>query len=183
MPLTFDDDRDDDFQRLGASLAAIARLRTDANLIVQTRRGEKGPTPDLDRDVQCLFQKNGLWLRLRALYGDAYRNRRVWGAFPGELIDLRRFLQTPFARGLETSIETLERVLFEKMTMAARQDADERIYGRSQATHAGWAEIWSLDVLTARRWRTDKNSKFRNLVAQMLRAERRRQSQRGQART
>ena len=174
----FEEDSDDNFSHLGETLAAVAALRTDAKLIAETQRGQAQRPFNLHRNVQLLFETGGIWARLRSLYGVAYKNRKVWGAFPRELIDLRRFIVAPFAPGLETSIETLERILLEKMTMAARQDADERLYGRSQATHAGWADIWSLDVHTAKQWRTDKDSQFRNLVARMLRAERRQQTQR-----
>lgn len=160
-----DEDCDDTFARLGETLAAVALLRLDATSIA----GMGGGRHDT---VQHLFKTAGIWARLRALYGVAHRNRRVWGAFPGELKDLRRFIAAPFARDIETSIESQGRVLLEKMTIAARQDVDERLYGRSQTTHAGWAKIWSLDEHTARQWRTHKGSHFRNLVAQLLRAER-----------
>ncbi len=165
MPLMFDEDCDDTFARLGEALAAIALLRTDATSIAAMHRG-------CHETVQHLFKTAGIWARLRALYSVAYKNRKVWGAFPGELRDLRRFIAAPFARGVETSIESLDRVLLEKMTIAALQDADERLYGRTETTHFGWAKIWSLDEHTARQWRTEKDSPFRNLVAQMLRAER-----------
>lgn len=165
MPVMFDQDCDDRFARLGETLAAIAVLRTDATQIAATQGGRH-------ETVQHLFRSTGIWARLRVLYGVAYRHRKVWGAFPGELMDLRRFITAPFARDLETSIESLDRALLEKMTVAARQDADERLYGRSQTTHVGWAKIWNLDEHTARQWRTDKGSRFRNLVAQLLRAER-----------
>lgn len=161
----FDDDCDDRFARLGQMLAAIAVLRTDATEIAATQRGRHDT-------VQNLFRAGGIWARLRTLYGVAYKNRKVWGAFPGELMDLRRFIAAPFAPGTETSIESLDHILLEKMMIAARQDADERLYGRSQTTHVGWAKIWNLDEHTARQWRTDKGSHFRTLVAQMLRSER-----------
>ena len=165
MPLMFDEDCDDTFARLGEALAAIALLRTDATSIAAMHRG-------CHETVQHLFKTAGIWARLRALYSVAYKNRKVWGAFPGELRDLRRFIAAPFARGVETSIESLDRILLEKMTIAALQDADERLYGRTETTHVGGAKIWSLDEHTARQWRTEKDSPFRNFVAQMLRAER-----------
>lgn len=165
QPRGTDEDCDDDFARLGPTLAAVAQLRIDATAIAATQHNRHD-------DVQQRFKAAGLCVRLRSLYGVAYRNRKVWGAFPGELIDLRRFIAAPFARGVETSIGTLERGVTEKMESAARQDADERLYGRSETTHAGWAAIWSLDPQTAKQWRTEKDSKFRNLVARILRAER-----------
>lgn len=170
-PQWTDADCDDHFARLGPTLAAVAQLRIDATAAAATQRGHA-------REVEHLFETSGICARLWSLYAVAYKNRKVWGAFPPELLDLRRFMSAPFARGFETSVETLERILLEKMTTAARQDADERIYGRSQATHAGWADIWSLDVHTAKQWRTEKHSPFRNLVARMMRAELLRQARR-----
>lgn len=161
----FDEDCDDRFARLGETLVAVALLRSDATSIAATQRGRH-------ETVQHLFKTAGIWARLRALYGVAFKNRKAWGAFPGELMDLRRFIGAPFAPGLETSIESQGRILLENMTIAALQDADERLYGRTETTHAGWGKIWSLDEHTARQWRTEKDSQFRNLVAQILRAER-----------